>query len=282
MKQYIDLNKRILKDGVYVPNTRTGKGTIAVIGAELVYDVGANELPLVTTRQCYWRSATAEIIGYLQGLSNAEDFAALGTKTWRMNANENKVWLASEYRFGEGDMGRVYGVQLRKWKRPDGTTIDQLQKVYDNLKSGIDDRGEILMMHNPGELEQGCLRACMYSHTFSLLGDTLHLTSVQRSYDSPLGGTFNAVQCFVLLKLMAQITGHKPGLARHQIVNCHIYEDQIELMKEQVTRKPFPLPKMFIDPSITTLEDVDDMTDTSAFSIEGYRYHPAIVYPFSV
>lgn len=180
-------------------------------------------------------------------------------------------------------MGRVYGVQGRQWQRPDGSHFDQLRKVIDNLTNGIDDRGEIVTFYNPGETALGCLRPCMHTHTFSLLGDRLYLTSYQRSCDVPLGLNFNQIQCFVLLALVAQITGHKPGKAFHKIVNAHIYENQLPLMRDvQLKREPLPLPKLHINPNIKTLDDIETWVTTDDFSVEGYQCHEAIKYPFTV
>ena len=122
------------------------------------------------------------------------------------------------------------------------------------------------------------------THTFSLLGDTLYLTSYQRSCDVPLGLNFNQIQVFTLLALMAQITGHKPGIARHRSVNTHIYEPHYTvLMREgQLDREPYPSPTFKINPSIKTLEDVLTWVTVDDFVVEGYQHHPAIVYPFSV
>ncbi|MBT4077486.1 MAG: thymidylate synthase, partial [Gammaproteobacteria bacterium] len=232
MKQYLELCRRIVEEGEWVENTRTGKKCLTIINADMTYDVAANEFPLVTTRKSYWKSAIAEFLGYIRGYSNASDFRALGTKTWDANANQNTDWLNNSYRKGEDDMGRVYGVQGRSWQKPDGGFIDQLRKIVDDLTNDIDDRGEIMTFYNPGEFHQGCLRPCMHTHTFSLLSDTLYLTSYQRSCDVPLGQNFNQIQVFTFLKLMAQITGKKPGLAYHKIVNAHIYDDQLELMRD--------------------------------------------------
>lgn len=180
-------------------------------------------------------------------------------------------------------MGRVYGVQGRSWQRPDGTYLDQLKKVVNNLKNGIDDRAEIITFYNPGEFEMGCLRPCMHTHTFSLLGDTLYLTSYQRSCDVPLGLNFNQVQCFVLLALMARITGHKAGKAYHKIVNAHIYENQLPLMRDvQLKREPFASPSLVINPQIKSLDDIETWVTTNDFTLEGYQCHEAIKYPFTV
>jgi thymidylate synthase len=283
MKQYLDLAQRIIDEGTWIANSRTGKRCLTLINADLTYDVAGNKFPIITTRKSYWKAAIAELLGYIRGYDNAAQFRALGTKTWDANANENAVWLASPVRKGADDMGRVYGVQGRAWLKPDGGTIDQLQKIVDNLSKGVDDRGEILSFYNPGEFDLGCLRPCMHTHTFSLLNDTLYLTSYQRSCDVPLGLNFNQIQVFTLLALMAQITGHKPGLAYHKIVNAHIYEDQLPLMRDvQLTREPFESPSLMINPDIKSLKDLETWVTMDDFEIQGYKHHDPIQYPFSV
>lgn len=283
MRQYLDLCQRIIEHGEWVENTRTGKRCLTVINADLEYDVAANQFPLITTRKSYWKAAIAEMLGYLRGYDNAADFRAIGCKTWDANANDNQDWLNNPHRKGEDDMGRVYGVQGRRWQKPDGTPLDQLQKIADHLAQGIDDRGEILTFYNPGEFDMGCLRPCMHTHTFSVLGDTLYLTSYQRSCDVPLGLNFNQVQVFFLLKIMAQISGLKPGKAYHKIVNAHIYEDQLELMRDvQLKREPFASPKLHINPEIKSLSDLETWVTLSDFEVEGYQSHEPISYPFSV
>ncbi len=157
MKQYLDLCRRIVNEGEWIANERTGKRCLTVINADLEYDVANNQFPLITTRKSYWKAAIAEFLGYIRGYDNAADFRKLGTKTWDANANENAAWLANPHRKGTDDMGRVYGVQGRAWRKPNGETIDQLRKIVNNLSRGIDDRGEILQ---PADFfgGQGCTR----------------------------------------------------------------------------------------------------------------------------
>ncbi|MCF7517052.1 MULTISPECIES: thymidylate synthase [Pseudoalteromonas] len=283
MKQYLDLCQRIVDEGVWVENKRTGTKCLTVINADLEYDVANNKFPLITTRKSFYKAAIAELLGYLRGYDSAKQFRDIGCMTWNANANENKAWLDNPHRRGEDDMGRVYGVQGRSWQRPDGSHLDQLKKVIDNLSKGIDDRGEIITFYNPGEFELGCLRPCMHTHTFSLLGDTLYLTSYQRSCDVPLGLNFNQIQCFVLLALVAQITGHKAGKAYHKIANAHIYENQLELMRDvQLKREPFASPELKINPKIKSLDDIETWVTKDDFEVVGYQCHDAIKYPFSV
>ena len=123
----------------------------------------------------------------------------------------------------------------------------------------------------------------MYSHHFSILGDTLYLNSTQRSCDVPLGLNFNMVQVYVLLALVAQITGLKPGKAYHKLVNCHIYEDQLAPMRDiQLKREPYPAPTLNINPDIKSLQDIETWVTLEDFELQDYQYHPTIQYPFSV
>jgi thymidylate synthase len=283
MKQYLKLAQRIVDDGIWVHNERTGKKCLTVINADLTYDVANNEFPLVTTRKSFWKSAIAEMIGYIRGYDNAADFRKLGTKTWDANANDNQDWLVNPYRKGIDDCGFIYGKVARNFPKPDGGSIDLLRQIVDDLSKGIDNRGEIFTFYHPGVFHMGCLRPCMYSHHFSLLGGTLYLNSTQRSCDVPLGLNFNMVQVYVLLALMAQITGHKAGQAYHKIVNAHIYEDQLELMRDvQLKREPFLAPQLKINPDIKSLEDLEKWVTLDDFEVEGYQYHDPIKYPFSV
>lgn len=283
MQQYLELCRRIVENGEWVENERTGKRCLTVINADLEYDVENNQFPLITTRKSFWKAAIAELLGYLRGYDSAAQFRAIGCNTWNANANDNESWLNNPYRKGEDDMGRVYGVQGRSWATTDGRHIDQLRKIVNDLSQGIDDRGEILTFYNPGEFHMGCLRPCMHTHQFSLLGGKLYLNSSQRSADVPLGINFNQCQVFVLLALMAQITGHKPGKAFHKLINAHIYEDQLELMKNvQLKREPYPSPQLKINPDIKTLEDLETWVTLDDFEVVGYQHHDAIKYAFSV
>jgi thymidylate synthase len=283
MKQYLALCQRIIDEGVWVENKRTGKKCLTVINADLTYDVANGVFPLVTTRKSFYKSAIAEMLGYLRGYDNAADFRQAGTTTWDANANDNQDWLANPFRKGQDDCGFIYGKVARNFPKPDGGSIDLLKNIIDDLTQGIDNRGEILTFYHPGVFHMGCLRPCMYSHHFSLLGDTLYLNSTQRSCDVPLGLNFNMVQVYFLLALVAQITGKKAGQAFHKIVNAHIYEDQLALMRDvQLKRTPYPSPKLIINPDIKTLHDVETWVTVDDFKVEGYESHPAIKYPFSV
>lgn len=283
MKQYLDLIHRVLDEGVWIENKRTGKRCLTVINADFEYDCSEGKLPILTTKKSYWKQAIAEMLGYLRGYTSAAQFRAIGCNTWSANANENEAWLANPYRKGEDDMGRCYGAQGRGWRNPEGEKIDQLRNVYNDLKQGIDNRSEIMTFMNPGERDRACLNSCMHTHTFSILDGTLYLTSYQRSDDLPLGHGFNQIQVAWLLMIMAQITGLKPGTAYHKIVNAHIYENQLDAMiNEQLDREPYPSPTLKINPEIKTLDDLETWGTLDDFELVGYQHHPAIKYAFSV
>lgn len=286
-QQYINLCKRILEDGVWVEHKRSGKKRLTVIGETFKYNVGNEEFPLDTTRKSFWKAAVAEITGYLKGYSNAKDFASLGAPTWLANANANEAWLRNPHRKGDGDMGvsyrfRKYTVTTESNNSSHTQTIDQYKNIVESLLKREDNGRLIMSAWHPFFEYTSCLPACMHTHTFSLVGDTLHLTSDQRSVDVPLGLNFNQIQCYYLLAITAQITGLKAGVATHNMVNCHIYEDQVELMKEQVKREVLPAPKFHLDTSIKSLSDLENLSNLDNFGVTGYEHHEAIKYPFTV
>ncbi|WP_275276247.1 thymidylate synthase [Klebsiella quasipneumoniae] len=282
-QQYLDLGERILEEGVWVENKRTGVRCLTVINADLEYDVGNGIVPVITTRPVPYRGGIGEFIGYLQGVDNAADLRALGSNTWNANANENESWLKNPHRKGEDDLGRIYGVQGRDWTNQFGARFDQLKKIINNLKQGIDDRGEIITFWNPGEFEYGCLRPCMHTHHFSLLGDTLYLNSTSRSFDLPLGGPANLLQAYLFLQLIAQVCNLKPGKVYHKVINAHIYENQVELFKKQLKRVPIKdATQLWINPDICSLEHIDKMTKNDVKLIGYFSDYDPIVYPFTV
>lgn len=314
-EQYLNLGQRIIKEGVWVENERTGKNCLTVIGETFKYDCRNKALPLITTRKAFWKAAIAELFGYLVGFDNAEDFARIGSPTWHDNANKTKAWLANTNRKGLGDIGRAYGVQGRSWRvaptqheydllkehfdnkdsekfyelhsKLENNNLDQLQKVVNNLKNGIDDRGETITFWNPGEFDQACLRPCMHTHTFNILDGTLYLHSVQRSVDHPLGLAFNMVQCAALLYMIADLAGLKSGTVQHTMYNIHLYDNQHDLMINQLKRKPFSEPKLNIKKSFNSLKELEDAVMSPDFNVGdyyevlGYEHHEPIKYPFS-
>lgn len=264
-EQYLSLCKKILEEGIWVENKRTGTRCKTIIGHTLTY---TEEVPLLTTKQSFPISAVAEIIGYLRAYTNAQDFADISSPTWFVNANENESWLANPLRKGTNDMGKVYGAVAR-----DFNGMDLVYKVYNHLREGIDDRGETITFWNPSDFDKGCLRPCMRNHTFSLLGDKLYLESESRSVDVACGLNFNSIQCYFLLKLMCKLCGYSFGGVRHQLINVHIYEPHIEGIKQQLSRTPTELcAELYINAWVKTLQDVTEVdTHTREYiTVTGY------------
>lgn len=284
MKAYIDIGKRILDEGVWLSNARTKQKTLAIVGATFEFDLSDGTVPVVTTKKLFWRSAIAEMLGYIRGYQSAAQFRTLGCNTWNANANENEAWLNSPYRKGEDDMGLCYGVIGRAFPGiKDDEPLDQYKKIVADLSSGIDDRREILTFNHPNLIHRACLPACMHTHHFNLLGDDLYLESYQRSSDYALGQPFNHLQVAFLLLITAQITGKKAKKMRHHLSNVHLYKNQVEIFeKEQLNRMSLPLPKLKINPEIKTLQDLETWVTMNDFELLNYKHHPAIKYPFTV
>lgn len=302
--QYLRHLRHIYEHGTDLPNPRTGIDCRTVINLDMTYDASSEEAPILTTRKVNVRLAIAELLGYLKGFTSAAQFRELGCNSWNANANENQAWLANPNRKGEDDLGSIYGAVAKRWpvvRRPsygdllntanddvaigpfvaDGT-MDLIRKVYENLRAGKDDRGEIISFYNPGMFALGCLRPCMYEHQFSLLGEDLYLNSTQRSSDWCLGTAANMIQAWLLLRLMAQITGKNPKIAHHRSVNCHIYRPQLDKVGIQLDRQLLEHPSITINPDIRTLEDVESWVTVEDFHINYPEYHPPIKYPFAV
>lgn len=286
--QYLNGLRRIYESGKDLVNSRTGEVCRTVINIDMTYDATTNKAPMLTTRKIINPYLPiAEFLGYIKGVTSAAQMRKLGTKSWDSNANENKAWLNNPNRKGDDDLGLIYGAVAKEWPiSPDKDlkygNIDLFNKVYNNLKQGIDDRGEIITFWNPGMFHLGCLRPCMYEHQFSLLGDDLYLNSTQRSNDWPLGCAANMVQVWLFLRLMAQITNKNPVQAFHRSVNCHIYGPQLELVPTQLEREPLTEPTIDINPDIKSLKDLETWVTVDDFKVTYPEFHPAIKYPFTV
>lgn len=292
MQSYLDMCRRALDTGVMKEN-RTANNHIGYQGDMCKYDM-AEGFPAVTTKKLAYRTCFAEMLGFFRGYDNAADFRRLGCKVWDANANENEQWLANSSRKGTDDLGRVYGVQWRRWKKwkvmdnrsghrtgVSESTVDQLQNVYDDLRQGKDNRREIVVAWNPGELDQMALPPCHMMMQFGIQGGKLNMAMYQRSCDLPLGVPFNIAGYAWLLHVMARITGLEPGEFTHFMWDIHVYENQIELLKGQLERMPYKLPTLWINPQIETFADMTSWVTADDFGLVGYEHHPGINYPFS-
>ena len=276
-KQYNTLGKDLLENGVWVTNERTGKKCLTGETVIFTYDLRTESFPIITSRQAPFKLGVAEVVGYWQGLTSAKDFRKLGTKSWDANANLNKSWLENPNRKGEDDLGRVYGYFGHNFGG-----VNQFEKVYNNLRFGIDDRGEIITYWKPDQFDEGCLRPCLHSVQFNLLGDVLHMTATQRSCDVPLGLVANTQECWIMLELMARITDNKAGKVTHVINQPHIYEDQVCLFQMQMESGCVECsPELTICESIQTWEDIMKLENTDKFTLTNYEHLGKISFPFS-
>ena len=278
MQQYKDLLHRTRTQGLRKPN-RTGIDTFGIIGAHMQYDLSQG-FPMPTIKQCFWKQSIAEMIGFLRGYTNAADFRKLGCTVWDANANDPglpgspNIWLDSHYRQGEDDLGVIYGSQARNWTGG----IDQLNKVYQHLKEGIDDRREIVSHWNPGDMSyqdtdsRMALPPCHLLYQFGIQGDELHLSMYQRSADMGLGVPFNIIGYSWLLQVMAKITGHKPGNFNHFLHDVHIYENHLNEIDIMLSKEPLPSPTLHINDDIKCLGDLETWVTLDDFAITDYKH----------
>lgn len=279
--EYHRIANDILSFGEPKLNKRTGKTCMTLTGLSAQYHLDNNYFPAITTKKLFLNSMIAELLGFIRGYDNAKDFRTLGCNFWDANANESTDWLNNINRKGKDDLGRIYGVQGRRWISKDGIEVDQLGLIIEKLNSRIDDRRLIMNYWNPGELDEMALPPCHDFYQFHLSNDNLDLTMYQRSNDIPLGTPVNIASCALLLILIAKITGLIPRKFTHFMGDAHVYEDQVDLLKTQLERTPYSPPKMVINPDIKTLKDLETWVTTEDFSLIGYEHHDHIRFPFS-
>lgn len=265
-----ELGYRILEEGTWIYNDRTGTNCLTIPIHIATYT--EDDFPIDTTRKQAFKAPIMELVGYLRGLTNAQDFADIGSPTWFGNANETEAWLANPNRKGENDMGLVYGAVCQ----------DQITEVFGKIAQGIDDRGLIINFWKPEDADKGCLRPCLHTHAFQIVGDKINLTSTQRSADVGMAASWNSIQCYFLLKLAAQISGLKFGKVTHVIHHAHIYESHFEDFKLQMSREPIALPncEMLLNTNILSLEDVQCWMTKDDIELRGYEHHDPIKYEF--
>lgn len=267
MEQYLKLLKKVLKEGDDRTD-RTGVGTRAIFGQQMRFDM-SDGFPAVTTKKLAFKAVKAELIWFLTGSSDNNELQKLGCHIWDANA-EADYWKPKA-RF-PGDLGRVYGVQWRSWQGANGKTIDQIANVIDKIKKDPADRRMIVTAWNPGELDQMALPPCHMFFQFFVAKGKLSLQMYQRSADMFLGVPFNIASYALLLHMVAQVTGLEAGEFIHVLGDTHMYQNHIEQVKIQLARKPFPLPKLWLNPDLKKIEDftMDDI------QLLDYESHPTI------
>jgi thymidylate synthase len=264
MKQYLELLDHVLKNGAR-KSDRTGTGTISVFGYQMRFNLEEG-FPLLTTKKLHVKSIIHELLWFISGDTNIK----------YLNDNGVRIW--NEWADRDGNLGPVYGYQWRSWPAADGRKIDQLKEVIDNIRKSPDSRRLIISAWNVGEIEKMALPPCHIMFQFYVANGRLSCQLYQRSCDIFIGIPFNIASYALLTLMVAQATRLKPGDFIHTLGDAHIYLNHIEQVKLQLTREPFALPAMVINPAITDIfkfkfED---------FSLTNYVAHPHIKGDISV
>lgn len=264
MQQYLNLLQHILDNGAQKTD-RTGTGTISTFGHQLRFDLQQG-FPLVTTKKVHLKSIIHELLWFLKGETNIAYLKEHSVRIWDEWANE------------EGELGPVYGKQWRSWEGKDGKVIDQISDLISQVKKTPDSRRLIVSAWNVGELPEMALMPCHTLFQFYVANNKLSCQLYQRSADVFLGVPFNIASYALLTMMVAQVCDLEPGDFIHTFGDVHIYSNHIEQVKLQLSREPFPLPVMKINPEVKDIFgfQFDD------FKLENYQSHPAIKAPVAV
>ena len=264
MKQYLRLLRHIMTEGTD-KNDRTGTGTRSVFGYQMRFDLSEG-FPLLTTKKLHLKSIIHELLWFLKGDTNVKYLQDNGVRIWNEWADEN------------GDLGHVYGFQWRSWPDYNGGFIDQISEVVETIKNNPDSRRIIVSAWNVADLPDMKLPPCHALFQFYVADGKLSLQLYQRSADSFLGVPFNIASYALLLMMMAQVTGLKPGEFIHTLGDAHIYRNHFEQVEEQLRREPRKLPRMVLNPDV---KDIFGFTYDD-FRLEDYDPMPHIAGKVSV
>ncbi|MBU6445745.1 MAG: thymidylate synthase [Alphaproteobacteria bacterium] len=258
MRQYLDLMDRVMKTGVE-KRDRTGTGTRSVFGHQMRFDL-AQGFPLLTTKKLFTKAIIYELLWFLRGDTNVKWLQQHGVTIWDEWADAN------------GELGPVYGHQWRSWPRDHSGTIDQIANLIADIKANPDSRRLIVTAWNPADVPKMALPPCHCLFQFYVAEGRLSCQLYQRSADIFLGVPFNIASYALLTLMVAQVTGLKPGDFVHTFGDAHLYLNHLAQAKEQLSRAPFALPTMRINPQVTDIfafqyED---------FKLENYHAHPHI------
>lgn len=264
MQAYLDLLQHILDKGA-VKGDRTGTGTLSVFGYQLRFDLSEG-FPLVTTKKVHLRSIIHELLWFLKGETNIRYLKENGVSIW------------DEWADADGELGPVYGKQWRSWEGADGKSIDQVSDLIDQIKKTPDSRRLIISAWNVADLPAMALMPCHSLFQFYVADGKLSCQLYQRSADVFLGVPFNIASYALLTMMVAQVCGLKPGDFVHTFGDVHLYSNHLEQARLQLTRKPYALPAMTLNPDVTDIfafkfED---------FTLENYQCHPGIKAPVAV
>ncbi len=264
MQQYHALLQHILDNGAQ-KHDRTGTGTISVFGYQMRFDLNEG-FPLVTTKKVHLRSIVHELLWFLKGETNIQYLKENGVSIWDEWADEN------------GELGPVYGKQWRSWEGPNGVVIDQVKELIEQIKKNPDSRRLIISAWNVAELPKMALMPCHTLFQFYVAEGKLSCQLYQRSADVFLGVPFNIASYALLTLMIAQVCNLQVGDFVHTFGDVHIYNNHLEQVKLQLSRTPYPLPTMKLNPAV---KDIFEFKFED-FTLENYQCHPAIKAPVAV
>jgi thymidylate synthase len=264
MQQYLELMRHVRENGTFKED-RTGTGTLSVFGYQMRFDLSQG-FPMVTTKKLHLRSIIHELLWFLKGETNIGYLHENGVSIWDEWADE------------KGDLGPVYGYQWRSWPAADGRHIDQISQVIDQIRNNPDSRRIIVSAWNVGDLDRMALAPCHAFFQFYVNDGKLSCQLYQRSADIFLGVPFNIASYALLTMMMAQVCNLEPGDFVHTFGDAHLYSNHLEQADEQLSREPYPLPTMRLNPEVKDLFafTFDD------FEILDYQHHPHIKAPVAV
>lgn len=258
MKSYLDLLQHVLDNGT-TKGDRTGTGTISIFGHQLRFDLQEG-FPLVTTKKVHLKSIIYELLWFLKGDSNVKYLQDHKVRIWNEWADEN------------GELGPVYGVQWRSWRGADGTVVDQITQLIENIKNNPDSRRHIVSAWNVADIEKMALPPCHLLFQFYVANGKLSCQLYQRSADLFLGVPFNIASYALLTLMVAQVCDLEPGDFIHTFGDTHIYSNHMEQVKLQLSRAPRPLPTMKLNPTVRSIFDFE----YEDFELINYDPHPLI------
>jgi thymidylate synthase len=264
MQAYLDLLQHIIDHGTW-KDDRTGTGTTSVFGYQMRFDLSEG-FPLVTTKKVHLRSIIHELLWFLKGETNIKYLKENGVSIWDEWADAN------------GELGPVYGKQWRSWEGANGQVIDQVKDLIEQIRKNPDSRRLIISAWNVADLPKMALMPCHTLFQFYVANGKLSCQLYQRSADVFLGVPFNIASYALLTLMVAKVCDLQPGDFVHCFGDVHLYSNHVEQAKIQLTRKPFPLPTMKLNPEVRDIFDFQ----FSDFTLEHYQCHPAIKAPVAV
>jgi thymidylate synthase len=264
MRNYLDLMRHILEHGSRKMD-RTGTGTLSLFGAQLRFDLQQG-FPLLTTKKVHLKSIIHELLWFLSGETNTRYLKEHGVTIW------------DEWADKDGNLGPVYGYQWRSWAAPDGSHIDQIARLLEEIRRNPNSRRLIVSAWNVADLDRMALAPCHAFFQFYVADGRLSCQLYQRSADFFLGVPFNIASYALLTLMIAQAAGLKPGDFVHTYGDCHLYLNHLDQAREQLSREPRPLPRMILNPEVRNLFEFK----YEDFTLVGYDPHPAIRAPVAV